>query len=82
MSAATTAIPSASLWAGTAYFFRSKDGTSAWCLPQSIEDDAEPDNDDNPVEHLFQGKDDAYYARLSNGTTSWNLTLARRKVRS
>lgn len=55
------------------YFFHSEDGASAWCLPQEIEDHIEPDNDKNPVEHLFLGKDDAYYAELSNGATRWNL---------
>jgi hypothetical protein len=55
------------------YFFRSEDGASAWCLPQPIEDDVEPDNDDNPVEHLYLGKDNAYYARLGDGATRWNM---------
>ena len=55
------------------YFFHSENGASAWCLPQVIEEHIEPSNEDNPVEHLFLGKDDAYYARLSNGATRWNL---------
>lgn len=55
------------------YFFHSEDGASAWCLPQEIEDHIEPGNGNNPVEHLFLGKDDAYCAELSNGATRWNL---------
>ena len=55
------------------YFFRSENGASAWCLPQDVEDHIEPDNDDNPVEHLYLGKDDAYYAQLSDGSNRWDL---------
>lgn len=55
------------------YFFHSENGTSAWCLPQAIEDHIEPSSENNPVEHLFLGKDYAYYARINSGATRWNL---------
>jgi hypothetical protein len=69
----TSGIVCLSLGEDGSYFFRN-DGGSAWKLPQSVTDHAGlRSKDDDPVEFLFLGKDDAYYAETRGGSTRWNF---------
>lgn len=54
------------------YFIRDEWG-AAWNLPDSISEHVNIDNDDDPVDRLFLGKDDAYLAQTRSGALRWNF---------
>ena len=54
------------------YFIHNEWGR-AWNLPDNIEKYVKSENDDNPVEKLWLGKDDAFVAQRRDASANWNL---------